>query len=220
MVIAGPDDIARAAEWLDGGGVVAFPTDTVYGVGALTTEIAAIERIFRMKGRPRSRALIVHLGGADAMYQFAAEVPDYAAKLAEAFWPGPLTLVLRKRSDVSDAVTGGIDTVGLRVPDHPVALALITKLAQRRGGPIGIGAPSANRFGEPPPTTAEGVITALAPAGGDPEESPDMILDGGTCPGGVPSTVLSCVGPWPRILRHGAKTPEQIEAVIGRWVDQ
>jgi L-threonylcarbamoyladenylate synthase len=220
LVIAGPDDIARAAEWLDGGGVVAFPTDTVYGVGALTTEIAAIERIFRMKGRPRSRALIVHVGGADAIMQFADEIPDYAVKLADAFWPGPLTLVLRKKTELSDEITGGADTVGLRVPDHPVALDLIARLGERRGGPVGIAAPSANRFGEPPPTTAEAVITALAPAGGDPEEGPDMILDGGTCPGGVPSTVLSCVGPWPRILRHGGTTAEQIEKVIGRWVDQ
>jgi len=220
MVIAGSQDIHRAAELLDGGGVVAFPTDTVYGLGALTTEVEAIERIFRMKGRPRSRALIVHIGGADAMERFVDEIPDYAAKLAEAFWPGALTLVMRKRSELPDQVTGGADTVGLRVPDHPVALALLHACGQLRGGPVGIAAPSANRFGEPPPTTAEGVITALAPAGGDPEESPDMILDGGLCPGGVPSTVLSCVGPWPRILRHGATTAEQIESVIGRWVDQ
>jgi len=220
MVIAGPDDIARAAETLDGGGVVAFPTDTVYGLGALTTELSAIERIFRMKGRPRSRALIVHVGGADAIAQFAEEVPEYAIKLADAFWPGALTLVLRKKTELSDEITGGADTVGLRVPNHDIALALIAKVRELRGTPIGIAAPSANRFGEPPPSTAEGVITALGPAGGDPEESPDIILDGGTCPGGVPSTVLSCVGPWPRILRHGATTAEQIEQVIGRWVDQ
>lgn len=220
MVLAGPEDIARAAERLAAGGVVAFPTDTVYGLGALTTEIEAIERIFRMKGRPRNRALIVHVGGTDALAAFAEEIPDYAVKLADAFWPGPLTLVLRKKTELSDAVTGGIDTVGLRVPNHDVALALIAKVAELRKEIVGIAAPSANRFGEPPPDSAEGVITALGPAGGDPEENPDIILDGGKCPGGVPSTVLSCVGPWPRILRHGATTAEQIESIIGRWVDQ
>jgi L-threonylcarbamoyladenylate synthase len=219
-VLAGPEDIARAAERLAAGGVVAFPTDTVYGVGALTTELDAIERIFRMKGRPKNRALIVHLAATEALAAFADEIPDYAVKLADAFWPGPLTLVLKKKVDLADAVTGGIDTVGLRVPNHEVALALINAVGALRHGPVGIAAPSANRFGEPPPDSAEGVVNGLGPAGGDPEETPDIILDGGTCPGGVPSTVLSCVGPWPRILRHGATTAEKIESVIGRWVDQ
>jgi L-threonylcarbamoyladenylate synthase len=172
-----------------------------------------------MKGRPKNRALIVHLAATEALAAFADEIPDYAVKLADAFWPGPLTLVLKKKVDLADAVTGGIDTVGLRVPNHEVALALINAVSALRHGPVGIAAPSANRFGEPPPSTAEDVITALAPAGGDPEQGPDMIVDGGTCPGGVPSMVLSCVGPWPRILRRGAISPEQIEQVIGRWVD-
>lgn len=204
---------------LDGGGVVAFPTDTVYGVGAISSCVAAVERIYRMKGRPRSRSLIVHIEGADALSTFADEVPDYALELARAFWPGPLTLVLRKSAAVPGECTGGMDTVGLRVPRHDVALAILAGLRERRGAPVGIAAPSANRFGEPPPATAEAVITALAPAGGDPEESPDLIVDGGCCPGGVPSMVLSCVGPWPRLLRRGAITPEQVEKVIGRWVD-
>ncbi len=199
--------------------MVAFPTDTVYGVGAITSCVEAIERIYRMKGRPRSRSLIVHIEGADALTTFAEEVPEYALELARAFWPGPLTLVLRKRNELPGEVTGGAETVALRVPRHDVALALIRGLGERRGGHAGIAAPSANRFGEPPPATAEAVITALAPPGGDPDESPDLIVDGGTCPGGVPSMVLSCVGPWPRILRRGAITPEQIEKVIGRWVD-
>jgi L-threonylcarbamoyladenylate synthase len=219
-VIPGPELLARAVDVLDGGGVVAFPTDTVYGVGAETSCVAAIERIYRMKGRPRSRSLIVHIEGADALSAFADEVPDYALELARAFWPGPLTLVLRKRSDVPDEVTGGAETVGLRVPRHDVALALIRALGERRCRPVGIAAPAANRFGEPPPSTAEEVITALAPAGGDPDESPDLIIDGGTCPGGMQSMVLSCVGSWPRLLRRGAITPEQVEKVIGRWVDQ
>jgi L-threonylcarbamoyladenylate synthase len=218
-VIAGPEEIARAVVLLDAGGVVAFPTDTVYGVGAVTGHVAAIERIYRMKGRPRSRPLIVHITGADALASFAEDVPEYALELARAFWPGPLTLVLRKRVELPDAVTGGAETVALRVPRHDVALAIIRGLGELRGHPVGIAAPSANRFGEPPPSTAEDVITALGPAGLDAEQGPDMIVDGGTCPGGVPSMVLSCVGPWPRILRRGAISPEQIESVIGRWVD-
>lgn len=204
---------------LFGGGVVAFPTDTVYGVGAISSCVPAVERIYRMKGRPRSRSLIVHIEGADALPTFADEVPDYALELARAFWPGPLTLVLRKSAAVPGECTGGMDTVGLRVPRHDVALAILAGLRERSGVPVGIAAPSANRFGEPPPATAEAVITALAPAGGDPEESPDLIVDGGSCPGGIPSMVLSCVGPWPRLLRRGAITPEQVEKVIGRWVD-
>jgi L-threonylcarbamoyladenylate synthase len=218
-VIPGPDEVARAVDELDGGGVVAFPTDTVYGVGAMTSCVTAIERIYRMKGRPRSRSLIVHIDGADALPTFAEEVPEYALELARAFWPGPLTLVLRKRVELPGEVTGGAETVALRVPRHDVALAILRALSERRGVPVGLAAPSANRYGEPPPATAEAVITALAPAGGDPDESPDLILDGGTCPGGVPSMVLSCTGEWPRILRRGAITPEQVEKVIGRWVD-
>jgi L-threonylcarbamoyladenylate synthase len=210
-------DVLRAAEILDGGGVVAFPTDTVYGLGALTTEIEAIDRIFRVKGRPRSRALIVHVDSAKAMDTFAEDVPTWARGLADAFWPGPLTMVLRRREEVPDEITGGGDTVALRVPNHPLALDLIGELGRRRGGPIGIAAPSANRFGEPPPTSADEVVASLGAPGGD---GYDLILDGGTCSSGVPSTVLSCVGAWPRILRRGATTAEQIEAVIGRWVDQ
>ncbi|MFO0633135.1 MAG: L-threonylcarbamoyladenylate synthase [Nannocystaceae bacterium] len=219
MAASVPEDIARAVALLEGGGVVAFPTETVYGVGALTSSDAAIDRIYRMKGRPRTRALIVHIADAEGIAAFADDVPDYAFELARAFWPGPLTLVLRRRADVPAGLTGGADTIGLRVPRHDVALSLLAELGRRRGAPVGIAAPSANRFGEPPPTTAEAVITALSPPGGEPDESPDMILDGGPCAGGVPSLVLSCVGAWPRVLRRGTLTIAEIEGVIGRWVD-
>lgn len=219
MVSSDPADVAAAAQRLLTGGVVAFPTDTVYCVGALTDELGAIERIYRMKARPRSRALIVHVAGIAAIETFAVDVPDYALRLAESFWPGPLTLVLPRRVELSSELTGGADTVALRAPSHPVALELLAACARGRGHTVGLAAPSANRFGEPPPVTAESVITALAPAGGDPDESPDVILDGGTCPGGVPSTVLTCVGPWPRLLRRGSTSVEAIEQVIGRWVD-
>lgn len=212
------DDIRRAVETLLGGGVVAFPTDTVYGLGALATDEAAVRRIFEMKARPPGRPLIVHVDGPAGLDVFAVEAPEYARKLAAAFWPGPLTLVLRRAAVVPDVVTAGGDTVGLRVPDHPVALALIAALGKRLGRTAGIAAPSANRFGEPPPTDVQGVVDSLGAPGSGPR-APDLVLDGGTCPGGVPSTVLACEGEWPRVLRRGSISPEQIEAIIGRWVD-
>lgn len=211
-----PADIDRAAQLLEEGGVVAFPTETVYGIGALATDEAAVERIFRIKGRPRERALIVHLHDAAGIDAFAIDVPDYARRLAEELWPGPLTLVLAARPTVSPAVTGGHTTVGLRVPDHPVALLLLSELVARRGISAAIAAPSANKFGEPPPTSADGVLAGLgAPEVGD-ELRPDMILDGGTCPGGVPSTVLACGPDGPRILRAGATSAERLEALLDR----
>jgi L-threonylcarbamoyladenylate synthase len=213
-----PADIDRAARLLEEGGVVAFPTETVYGIGALATDEAAVERIFRIKGRPRERALIVHLHDATGIDAFATDVPDYARRLGDELWPGPLTLVLPARPTVSAAVTGGNTTVGLRVPDHPVALLLLAELVARRGVSAAIAAPSANKFGEPPPTNVAGVVAGLgAPEVGD-ELRPDMILDGGECPGGVPSTVLACEPEGPRILRHGAMSAAAIEAIIDRPV--
>jgi L-threonylcarbamoyladenylate synthase len=215
-----PADVQRAAQLLEEGGVVAFPTETVYGLGALASDGDAVARVFEMKGRPPAQPLIVHLASANAIDRWALRVPEYAQRLADSLWPGPLTLVLPAREDVLEVVRGGGATVGLRVPDHPLALALIDELVTRRGLGVGIAAPSANRYGEPPPTSAQAVVAGLgAPAVDDPS-APDMILDGGTCPGGVPSTVLSCDGPWPRILRYGATSREQIEEVIGRFVDQ
>ena len=202
-----------------GGGVVAFPTETVYGLGALANDPEAVARVFRIKARPTTRPLIVHLRSAEQLDAFAVQIPDYARTLAQAHWPGPLTLVLKRHESVADEVTGGGDTVGLRVPDHPVALSLLDALIEAGGPATAIAAPSANPFGEAPPTTAQGVIDGLGAPGADDDGTPDMVLDGGECPGGVPSTVVSCTGEWPRVLRYGAVPKETIEKTIGRFVD-
>ena len=201
------------------GSVVVFPTETVYGIGAIATHEDAVDRLFRLKGRPKNRPLIVHLRRASQIDAFALGVPDYARTLADALWPGPLTIVLKRRDDVLDAVTGGGDTVALRVPDHPIALELLDQTLELGGVTAGIAAPSANPFGEEPPTTVDAVIAGLGRPAVDDENTPDMILDGGPCAGGVPSTIISCVGQWPRILRYGAVDKEAIEKTIGRWVD-
>ncbi len=211
--------IDRAVEVLLGGGVVAFPTDTVYGVGALPTKEAAIDRIYSMKGRPRTRALIIHVHEREAMSAIADNVPEYARQLAEAFWPGALTLVLSRTEAVPAYVTGERPTVGLRMPNHPIATRLLRALNERSDATVGIAAPSANRFGDTPAATAQEVVARLgAPGSGD--SSPDMILDGGACPGKVPSTILDCTGEWPRVLRRGATSVQAIEEIIGRFVKQ
>jgi L-threonylcarbamoyladenylate synthase len=159
----------------------------------------------------------VHVHSLEAADAFAAEMPDYGLKLARAFWPGPLTLVFRKNAHVLDEVTGGGDTVAVRVPNHPVALQLIEAVCDRLGELNGLAAPSANRFGETAATSAQEVVGKLgAPGTGN---GPDIILDGGACQGGVPSTILSCIGQWPRLLRRGSCTLEDIEQVIGRFID-
>ena len=212
-------EIERATRVLLDGGVVAFPTDTVYGVGALPSRERAIDRIYAMKGRPRTRALIVHVHERSGVDAFAEAVPDYAHLLTEAFWPGALTLVLRRRESVPLFVTGERDTVSLRMPNHPVAIALMKTLDARSEATVGVAAPSANRFGDTPATTAQEVVARLgAPGSGD--GAPDMILDGGACPGKVPSTILDCTGEWPRLLRRGNTSVEAIEEVIGRFVKQ
>ena len=199
--------------------MVAFPTETVYGLGAIATDEDAVDRLFRMKGRPKNRPLIVHLAQAEQVDRFAAEVPDYARKLTT-LWPGPITIVLNRRPEVLDAVTGGGPTVALRVPDHDIALKMLQQTLELGGPMAGVAAPSANRFGEEPPTTVQGVIDGLGRPTVDEEGSPDMILDGGQCKGGVPSTIVSCVGEWPRILRYGGLERAAIEDCIGRFVDQ
>lgn len=209
-------DVAVAA--LRAGKVVAFPTETVYGIGAVASNAKAVDRIFTLKGRPKSRPLIVHLHARAGLESFASRVPDYAARLAEALWPGPLTLVCSRQDHVLDEVTGGGDTVAVRVPDHPVALALIEALNGEGQPVVGVAAPSANRFGEAPATTAQQVLEGLGAPGTT--NGPDVILDGGQCPGALPSTILSCVGQWPRLLRRGATPLEAIEQVVGRFVDQ
>lgn len=216
--MASPSDIAAAVEILVKGGVVVFPTETVYGVGASASEPAAVARIFEIKGRPRNRALIIHVDRVEALDTFCVEVPDYARVIAQRFWPGPVTVVCKRHACVSDEVTGGGDTVAVRMPDHPVALALIAGLQKAVQGVAGIAAPSANRFGEAPATTAAEVVERLGSAGGD--HGPDMILDGGACPSRTPSTIIQCVGDTPRLLRQGALPVEAIEDALERFIDR
>lgn len=198
--------VDAAAEALLGGAVVAFPTETVYGLGACTTIESAVARVFQIKARPRSHPLIVHLGSVTQLEQWARHFPAWAATLAEQLWPGPLTLVLPRTAHVSDSVTGGQDTVGLRVPDHPVALALLTAVA------TGVAAPSANRFGGVSATSAAHVVSEL---GRYLDSAHDLVLDGGTCPVGVESTIVLATGEQPRLLRPGAISELDITTITG-----
>ncbi|MFF4693690.1 L-threonylcarbamoyladenylate synthase [Streptomyces sp. NPDC001307] len=195
-------DIENAASVLRAGGLVALPTETVYGLGANAEDPAAVARIFQVKGRPPSHPLIVHIGGAEQLDDWVKDVPATARLLAEHFWPGPLTLVLRRGPRVPLEATGGLETVAVRVPDHPVALALLSAF----GG--GVTAPSANRFGSVSPTTADHVRAELG-------EAVDFVLDGGPCEVGVESTIVDATGEIPSILRPGGVTREDLEAVLG-----
>lgn len=202
--------VDRAAALLAAGELVAFPTETVYGLGADASNPAAVAKVFTAKGRPADHPLIVHLPDASHLDAWARHVPEAARLLAARFWPGPLTLILKRQPGVPDAVTGGQDTVGLRVPDHPLALALLSAFA-RLGGSAGVAAPSANRFGRISPTTAEHVRTELG-------DRVALVLDGGPCGVGIESTILDLSGlpeAPPRLLRPGAISPEDIAAVIG-----
>lgn len=208
-------DIDLAAHLLLGGNLVAFPTETVYGLGGNAADPAAVARIFAAKGRPADHPVIVHVAGADYLSHWARDIPDLAWELAEAFWPGPLTLILPRRPEVSDLVTGGQDTVGVRVPGHPVALELLRAFAALEGRGGGIAGPSANRFGRISPTTAEHVREELGEGPGSPVS---LILDGGPCPVGIESTILDLSGPRgqpPRLLRPGHISPETLAEVIG-----
>ncbi|MEU3777357.1 L-threonylcarbamoyladenylate synthase [Streptomyces sp. NPDC032472] len=200
--MATTNDIEKAAGVLRAGGLVALPTETVYGLGANAEDPAAVSRIFQVKGRPPSHPLIVHLGGAEQLDDWVEEVSTTARLLAERFWPGPLTLVLRRGRRVPLEATGGLETVAVRVPDHPVALALLSAF----GG--GITAPSANRFGSVSPTTADHVRAELG-------DAVDFVLDGGSCQVGVESTIVDVTGEIPAILRPGGVTREDLEAAVG-----
>jgi len=193
-------DAALAA--LRSGRLVAIPTETVYGLAADADDERAVRRIFAVKRRPTDHPLIVHVASAEQLPEWASSVPDTAATLAAACWPGPLTLLLPRSTRVCDVVTGGRSTVGIRVPAHP----LTTELLDRFGG--GVAAPSANRFGHVSPTTAEHVHHDL---GAD----VDVVLDGGACPVGVESTIVDCTVDPPQVLRPGAITLEQIEMLLG-----
>ena len=200
-------DLAHAVDLLRAGQLVAFPTETVYGLGADASNAQAVARIFAAKRRPTDHPLIVHLGGHDAVDRWAEQVPAVAWELMEAFWPGPLTLILKKQAWVPSTVTGGQNTVGLRVPGHPVALELLRRFAAG-GGPGGIAAPSANRFGHISPTTAEHVREELG-------DRVALILDGGPCTVGIESTIVDCSRGMPVILRPGHISAAHLEAVTG-----
>ena len=209
LSICTADIIKSAAMALKNGDLVAFPTETVYGLGADATNSDAIARIYKAKGRPADHPLIVHIASLDGIEQWAREIPEYAIILARDFWPGPMTLVLERSALAKDFITGGQETVGLRVPAHPISLALLKEFESLGGK--GIAAPSANRFGAVSPTTAQAVEEELQ---GHLNET-DLILDGGQCLVGVESTIIDCTGPTPTILRLGAITPLMIEESTG-----
>lgn len=198
------ETLVRAAHALRSGSLVAFPTETVYGLGANASDAKAVERIYQVKGRPKDHPLIVHVANMQAIEDWVEDVPDFAISLARAFWPGPMTLILKRSALAEDFITGGQETVGLRVPNHPIALALLHEF-QKLGGK-GIAAPSANRFGHVSPTSADAVISELAKY----LTSVDLILDGGLSLVGVESTIIDCTGELPKILRPGAISEEMI----------
>jgi L-threonylcarbamoyladenylate synthase len=199
-------EITRAADVLRHDGLVAFPTETVYGLGANARSPVALRKLYAVKGRPAEHPVIVHLATEQQLADWACEVPAAARRLADAHWPGPLTLVLRRAEGVPDEATGGLTTVGLRVPDQPLALALLHAFGD------GVAAPSANRFGRVSPTTADDVRADLG-------DDVDMVLDGGPCRVGVESTIVDCTGTEPAILRLGGISREHIASVLGRRVD-
>jgi L-threonylcarbamoyladenylate synthase len=204
-------EVERAVRVLQSGGLVAFPTETVYGLGADARSPGAVARIFAAKGRPAGHPLIVHLPSIEHLDRWAREIPDEARALAARFWPGPLTLILRKQPEVIELVTGGQDTIGLRMPDHPVARELLAAFGD------GVAAPSANRFGSVSPTTAAHVRAELG-------DSVDVILDGGPSRVGLESSILDLSGldlsrGVPRLLRPGATTREMLEETLGRTIE-
>ncbi|NBW72843.1 MAG: threonylcarbamoyl-AMP synthase [Microbacteriaceae bacterium] len=202
-------DVSEAAKAIKDGYLVAFPTETVYGLGADAINALAVDRIFEVKGRPRNHPLIVHITSAESLDDWAKNIPDYAYKLAKDFWPGPMTLVLERSELVKDFITGSQNTVGLRVPRHPVARDLLLKFAELGGR--GIAAPSANLFGKVSPTVAADVQAELAgrliPG--------DLILDGGSSEVGVESTIIDCTKSAPAILRPGAITASMVQESTG-----
>jgi L-threonylcarbamoyladenylate synthase len=200
------DEIDRAVEALRDGEVVAFPTETVYGLGADAQNPDAVRKVFELKGRPATHPLIVHLDHPRLLERWALNVPPAAQALAERFWPGPLTLVLRRAPAVDLAITGGQDTVAVRVPGHPVAQQLLRAFGS------GIAAPSANRYGRISPTRAEHVRDEFG-------EAVKVILDGGDCKIGLESTIVSCVDALPRVLRPGSITVSQLRTVVPGLMD-
>ncbi|MCX6426492.1 MAG: L-threonylcarbamoyladenylate synthase [Actinobacteria bacterium] len=208
------DAMLGAAAHLKAGDLVAFPTETVYGLGADASNSKAVARIYSVKGRHSDHPLIVHVASMDRRGDWASEVPEYAIKLARDFWPGPMTLVLKRSELAGDFITGGQDTVGVRVPDHVVALALLE--AFEKVGGKGVAAPSANRFGHVSTTTAAAVVEEL----GDYLSQDDLVLDGGECAVGVESTIIDCTCAAPSVLRPGAISVAMIEECTGSKTTQ
>ena len=207
------DSIKAAAQSLIAGHLVAFPTETVYGLGADATNKTAIAKIYKAKGRPADHPLIVHIASIDAIDQWAQDISEYAINLARDFWPGPMTLVFKRSDLAKDFITGNQNTVGLRVPNQSIALALLKEFESLGGK--GIAAPSANRFGAVSPTTAQAVKDELE---NYLDQSNDIILDGGPCQVGVESTIIDCTSQTPQILRLGAITKEMIQESTGLLV--
>jgi len=205
-------DVLAAARALRDGHLAVLPTETVYGLGARADLPHAIARVYATKGRPADHPLIVHVASLEAARAWAAELPEYAETLADVHWPGPLTLVLRRREPAGDFVTGGQDTVALRVPSHPVMQAVLAELTALLGDPAaGIAAPSANRFGRVSPTTVDHVIDEL----GGLLQADDVVLDGGSSAVGIESTIVDCTGPAPAILRPGHVSADDIARTTG-----
>ena len=205
--------IKDAASALIKGDLVAFPTETVYGLGADATNEDAVRKVYDVKGRPIGHPLIVHISSIVNLDIWARDIPEYAVNLARDFWPGPMTLILPRTDLAKDFITGDQDNVGIRVPSHTVALALLNEFEVQGG--LGVAAPSANRFGAVSPTTASAVDLELS----DYLSSTDQILDGGPCFVGVESTIINCTKNKPSILRPGAVTKEMIEDTLGITID-
>jgi L-threonylcarbamoyladenylate synthase len=200
--------ILKSALGIKSGKLVVFPTETVYGLGADATNQSAVSRIYATKGRPSDHPLIVHISSSDKLSSWAKTVPDYAYELADKYWPGPMTLILPRKKIAKDFITGGQNSIGLRVPGHTIAIELL-KSFEAIGG-LGIAAPSANRFGAVSPTTAESVLVEL----GEHLSDSDLIIQGGQCQIGLESTIIDCTSNHPIILRPGAVTIEMIRSTI------
>lgn len=203
------DTIRDAAAALKAGHLVVFPTETVYGLGADARNADAVKRIYEVKGRPSDHPLILHISSINQLAKWAIDIPDYAIDLARAFWPGPMTLILKRTDIAEDFITGGQKTIGLRVPSDPIALALIQEFEKISYSAIA--APSANRFGQVSPTSASDVFEEL----GQFLTDEDLVLDGGNSTIGIESTIIDCTGVLPTILRNGAVTKEDIEIELG-----
>ena len=202
--------ISKAAAALQAGALVAFPTETVYGLGADATNESAVAHIYSVKGRPADHPLIVHIGQLSQLDEWAIDIPEYAIALARDYWPGPMTLILKRSTKAKDFITGGQDSVGIRIPANPIALALLREFTG------GVAAPSANRFGAISPTTAQAVKDEIGEYL-NPEQ--DLILDGGPSLVGVESTIIECLEDLPRILRPGAITAEMVEETTGLTIE-